>query len=139
MLTILVGIKLLSVGHPASLEIARRITTLKYKAEREDSSLFGETKRRLEMRLKEHWDACERGLMENYAVQEHAWEHHHPIYWEETTVLNHGRGQELLLKEALHIQMTTAEERFNQDGGLEVLGCWTAVMRRQEGAILTDL
>jgi len=63
--TILVGIKLLSVGHPASLEKARRITTLKYKAEREDLSLFGETKRRLEMRLKEHWDACERGMMEN--------------------------------------------------------------------------
>ena len=48
-------------------------------------------------------------------------------------VLDHGRGQELLLKEALHIQMTPSEERFNQDGGLEVPGCWIAVMRRQEG------
>ena len=53
------------------------------------------------------------------------WEHHHPIYWEETTVLDHGRGQELLVKEALHIQMTPVEEHFNQDGGLEVPGCWT--------------
>ena len=26
---------------------------------------IGETKRRLEVRLKEHWDACERGMMEN--------------------------------------------------------------------------
>ena len=35
--------------------------------------------------------------------------------------------------EALHIQMTPSEERFNRDGGLEVPGCWIAVMRRQEG------
>ena len=56
-----------------------------------------------------------------------------PIDWEETTVLDRGRGQELLLKEALHIQMTPSEERFNRDGGLEVPGCWIAVMRRQGG------
>ena len=30
-------------------------------------------------------------------------------------MLDHGRGQELLLKEALHIQRTPSEERFNQD------------------------
>ena len=38
-----------------------------------------------------------------------------------------------MVKEALHIQMTPVEERFNRDGGLEVPGCWTAVMRRQGG------
>ena len=92
-----------------------------------------ETKRRLETRLKEHRDACKRGMMEKSAVAEHAWEHHHPIHWEETTVLDHGRGQELLVKEALHIQMTPVEERFKRDGGLEVPGCWTTVMRRQRG------
>ena len=80
----------------------------------------------------EHRDTCERGMMEKSAVAEHAWEHHHPIHWEETTILDHGRGQ-LLVKEALHIQMTPVEERFNRDGGLEVPGCWTAVMRRQGG------
>ena len=31
------------------------------------------------------------------------------------------------------LQMTPVEERFNRDGGLEVPGCWTAVMRRQGG------
>ena len=36
--------------------------------------------------------------MEKSAVVEHAWENHHPIDWEETTVLDHGEGQELLLK-----------------------------------------
>ena len=50
-------------------------------------------------------------------------ENHHPIHWEETIILDHGRGQELLAKEALHIQMTPVEERFNRDGGLEVSGC----------------
>ena len=35
--------------------------------------------------------------------------------------------------EALHIQMTPAEECFSRDGGLEIPGCWTAVMRRREG------
>ena len=92
-----------------------------------------ETKQRLETRLKEHQDACERGMMEKSAIAEDAWENHHLIHWEETTVLNHGRGQELLVKEALHIQITPAEERFNRDEGLEVSGCWTGVMRRQGG------
>ena len=41
-----------------------------------------------------------------------------------TVMLYHGRGQELLVKEALHIQMTPSEKRFNRDGGLEVPGCW---------------
>ena len=38
----------------------------------------------------------------------------------------------LLLKEAIHIQMTPAEERFNRDTGLELPGCRVAVLRRQE-------
>ena len=37
----------------------------------------------------------------------------------------------VVVKEALHIQMTPVEEIFNRDGGLEVPGCWTTVMRRQ--------
>ena len=73
---------------------------------------------RLETRLKEHRDTCESGMMEKSAVAEHACENHHPIDWEETTVLDHSRGQELLVKGAVHIQMTPSEERFNRDGGL---------------------
>ena len=71
--------------------------------------------------------------MEKSAVAEHVWKKHHPIDWEETTALDHARGQELMVKKALHIQITPSEERFNRNGGLEVLGCWTAVMRRQGG------
>ena len=77
--------------------------------------------------------------MEKSAVAKHAWENHHPIHWEDPTVLDHGKGQELLVKEVLHIQMTSSEEHFNRDGGLEVPGCWTAAMWRQGGAILTDI
>ena len=55
-------------------------------------------------------------MMEKSAVVEHVRENHHPIDWEETIVLDHGRRQKLLVKEALHIQMTSSEERFNQDG-----------------------
>ena len=59
--------------------------------------------------------------MEKLSMAEHAWENHHqPIHWEETTVLDHGRQQELLVNEALHIQMTPPQEHFNRDGGLEV-------------------
>ena len=47
--------------------------------------------------------------MEKSVVVEHIWENDHQIYSEETTMLDHGRGQELLVKEALHIQMTTEE------------------------------
>ena len=42
-------------------------------------------------------------------------------------------SQELLIKEALDIQTTPSEERFNPDEGLEVPGCWNAVIRRQRG------
>jgi len=44
-------------------------------------------------RLKVHRDACERGMVEKLAVTEHVWESHHPINWEETSVLERARGQ----------------------------------------------
>jgi len=54
-------------------------------------------------------------------VAEHARKNHHPINWEETSVLDRVRGQgKLLHKEALHMQMTPAEECFNKDRGLEI-------------------
>ena len=38
-------------------------------------------------------------------------------------MLDHGIGQELLVKEALYIQMKPSEKRFNRDRELEVPGC----------------
>ena len=43
------------------------------------------TLERLEMRLKEHQDACERGVVEKSVIAEQRWDNHHPIHWEETT------------------------------------------------------
>ena len=97
---------------------------------------IGETKRRLEIRVKEHKDACKKGLMEKSAIAEHAWTHRHPINWDEMSVMAHARGQgELLLKEAIHIQMTPAEDRFNRDGGVELPGCRIAALRRLGGGV----
>ena len=63
---------------------------------------LGETRRRLETRLKEHKDACRRGELEKSAIAEHAWTHDHAIKWEETSVVDRAsRHTELLLKEAL--------------------------------------
>ena len=71
-----------------------------------------ETKRTLETRLKEHRDACERGMMEKSAVAEHAWENHHPIDWEETTVLDRGRGHAYKIREKWH-QYASVRDRLN--------------------------
>ena len=95
---------------------------------------IGEMVRRLETRMKEHKDACEKSAPEKSAIAEHSWKEHHPIRWEETSIVDQARTpKELLLKEALHIQMTPAEERFNRDEGLELPDCWTATLRRLRG------
>ena len=49
--------------------------------------------------------------MKKSTVAEHACENRNPIHREETTVLGHGSGHELLVKEALHIQMTPSEKQ----------------------------
>ena len=75
---------------------------------------IGETIRRLETRMREHQDACERGTLEKSAVAEHAWERHH----------------ELRLKEAFHIRRIPAGNCLNHDLGLELPYCWGATLRR---------
>ena len=80
--------------------------------------------------MKEHQDACEKGMTEKSAIAEHAWTEHHPIAWEEAAVVDQARRKkELLLKEALHIQTTPEEQRFNRDVGLELPGCWLATIQ----------
>ena len=88
---------------------------------------IGETVRRLETRMKEHWDACQKGTLENSALAEHAWENHDPVKWEEITVVDQARSpKELLLKEAIHIRLLKLP--LNRDGGLELSGCWMAAL-----------
>ena len=91
---------------------------------------IGETIRRLETRMKEHKDACEKGLTERSAVAEHAWNEHHPIEWKAAAIVDKAKGRkELALKEALHIQLTPKEQRFNRDVGVELPVCWVATIR----------
>ena len=81
---------------------------------------IGETKRRLESRLREYQDACQTQSLLKSAVAEHAWGSHHPINWKDTSVIDWARRpEELLLKEAIHIQRTPAGERINRDRGRE--------------------
>ena len=83
---------------------------------------IGETVRRLETRMKEHQDACQKGTLEKSVLAEHAWENRHPIKWEEATVIDQARTlKELLLKETIHIRLQHLH--LNRDGGLELPGC----------------
>ena len=40
--------------------------------------------------------------------------------------------EQLPLKESIHIHMIPAEEYLNMGTGLEIPGCWMAVLRKQE-------
>lgn len=42
-------------------------------------SYIGEMARTLETRMKEHKDACRKGIFERSAVAQHAWKNNHPI------------------------------------------------------------
>ena len=62
------------------------------------------------------------------ALAEYAWENHHPIRWEEATVIDQARThKELLLKEVIHIR--PQYPHLNRDGGLELPGCWLAALK----------
>ncbi len=68
--------------------------------------------------MKEHQDACKRGDEKVPAIAEHAWQQHHPIKWEEVRVVDRAsKNRELKIKEALHIQMTPDNNKFNRDIG----------------------
>ena len=88
---------------------------------------ISETIRRPETKPKEHEDACKKGMKENSAVAEHAWNNNHTIEWKVTAVLDQARGRkEWLTKEALHIRLKPEEQWFNRDEGLGLPGCWAA-------------
>ena len=60
---------------------------------------IGETVRRLEARVKERRDACQKGALEKSALAEHAWIDHHPIIWKEVFVIDQARtAKELLVR-----------------------------------------
>ena len=79
---------------------------------------IGETKRRLETRLKEHKDASAKSLTDRSAIAKHAHANDHPINWAGTRILQRAsRNMELVMKEALSIRTTPEQTRFNRDSG----------------------
>ena len=88
---------------------------------------IGETVRRLETRVKEHRDACQKGALKKSALAEHASKNHHPIKWEDVSVVDRARTAKELLVEAIHIRLN--QPPLNRDGGLELPGCWMAALR----------
>ena len=96
-------------------------------------------RQRLEMRLKKQQDACERGMTEKSAVVEHAQENHHLIHWEETTVLDHDRGQELRWRRPCTFRwhpQRSASIKIEEWKALVAGPLWWG--GRERGAILTD-
>ena len=64
------------------------------------------------------------GMTERSAVAEHAWENQHSVNWKETSIINQARMyKELIMKEAMHIHMTPADQCLNQGGRLELPEC----------------
>ena len=89
---------------------------------------IGETVRRLETKVKEHRDACQKGALEKSALAEHAWMNHHPIKWEEVSMIVWARtAKELLVKEAIYILLN--HPSLNWEGGLELPRYWMAALR----------
>ena len=98
---------------------------------------IGETKRRLETRLKEHKEACVKGQTTKSAITEYAWLEGHPINWDGTRILQcASHTMELVMKEAMCIQSTPTDSRFNRDSGYELLDCWIALNRKLKGGAL---
>ena len=66
------------------------------------------------------------------ALEKHTWKNHHPIKWEEVCVVDQARtAKELLVKEAIHIQMN--HPSLNRDEGLELPRCWMAALMNTGG------
>ena len=100
----------------------------------------GETRWRLETRLKEQRDSCGRGVMEKSAVAEHEWENYHPIYWaRETTVLDHGRGQEPLVKDKSRWWRRPCTFRWHSQRNLQPRCCDEEAGREEQSSPTFDL
>ena len=71
------------------------------------------------------------------AIAEHAWLESHPINWDGTRILQRASyTMELVMKEAMCIQSTPTDSRFNRDSGYELPDCWIALNRKLKGGAL---
>ena len=90
---------------------------------------IGESIRRLETRLAEHKEACFKGDTHKSAIADHAWSEQHAIEWDNTTVIDRSSNRmNLMLKEALHIQLSPKQQQMNRDSGTDIPGCWVSTI-----------
>ena len=90
---------------------------------------IGESIRRLETRLAEHKEACYKGDTHKSTIADHAWSEQHAIEWDNTTVIDRSSNRmNLMLKEALHIQLGPKQQQMNRDSGTDIPGCWVSTI-----------
>ena len=115
-------------------KLSRKLKALEKGKEICGQVYIGETRHRLGTRLKEHRDACKKGLTDKSAIAVHAWTNDHPIRWDATKVLQRAsRTMELVMKESLSIQTKPESERFNRDSGFKLPDCWIATYKKLRG------
>ena len=79
--------------------------------------------------MKEHEDACKKGMTGKSAIAENLWDKSHTVALIEMVAVDQPRRtKELLIKEALHVQLTPENQCFNRDRDLELPGCWVATL-----------
>ena len=77
--------------------------------------------------------------MEKSAIAEHAWAEQHRPAWDEITILEQARREDLLrIKEAFCIAVADKEKSLNRDRGTATADCWRPLLRRchRQSAIL---
>ena len=83
-----------------------------------------------EARRNEHKDAYKG----QSAIAEHQWDQQHQVKWEDTRVLDRAtRPVQLMVKEALHIHKTPANNRLNTEEGYELSSGWIATIKKLGG------
>ena len=113
----------------------KRMSYTRYRACVERST--SKRKRRLGTRHKEHKNACGNCQTDKSVIAEHAWTNDHPINWGGTKILQRAsHTMELVMKEALCIQSTPTDSRFNRDGGYELPDCWFTLNRKLRGGAI---
>ena len=81
----------------------------------------GETQRALGTHIRERQGACRLCNTKKSAVADHAWEAGHSPDWEGIKILDTAsRKKELLVKEAIYIQLTPSEQLLNRDSGWQI-------------------
>ena len=62
---------------------------------------------------------------EKSAIADHAWEAGHSPDWEGVKILDTASRKELLVKEAIYIQLTLSDQLLNRHSGWQIPEAWS--------------